>query len=81
MAALNLLVHTVLMFALPIGSFFYVRSGALDTLLLHFSSPTPQSRNVAAGVVAVVVVQFVIVSFLIAAWQEAPPAKVSGKQD
>lgn len=81
MTALNLLVHTVLMFVLPLGAFLYVRSGALDPFLLHLTAANPDTRDVAAGVTAVVAVQLVIASFLVTAWQETVPAKEAGKQD
>lgn len=83
MAAINLLLHSVLMVLAPLVTFLFVSNGAIDGALASaFPGPvTDHTRAVAGGLLAVLAVNVVIISFLVFAWRESPPVAKGKKEN
>lgn len=75
MAAGTVLLFSLLMFALPLGTFFSAWNGRLDPLLapLLGHALLDDSRLTVAAVLAILAVNGVLAAFVTAAWLEAPP--------
>lgn len=71
----KLVVFSLLMVALPLGTFFSANQGAWDALLrpLVGSQVLEANRLLLAGGLAVAAVNLVLVSFVVSAWREKLP--------
>lgn len=77
-----LLVCSVMLVVLPMGTFFSVKDGALDRVLeWMFPYPiTDAIRLNAAAIAAVLAVNAVLVTFAILAWLEDPEAAAAKRK-
>lgn len=77
---LTLVLFSLLMVAVPLGTFFSVWQGRLDHLLspLLGAQLLEQQRIVVAGALGVLGVNAVIATFVAAAWLEKPPPQQKG---
>ena len=74
-------IFSILLIAIPLGTFFAVLHGTIDSYI-GLDTLSDSNRLIFAGIIGVVSVNLVVAAFLIAAWREpVPPSTTSSKKE